>query len=90
MADEKPESKAEASEEESEQSLLPKSFFNGKDLEIGTKCEVKIEGIYDDEVAVSYVPHKKDGDKDKPDRDTMDGAMNELESEATAAPNTGY
>lgn len=56
--------------EENETSLLPKSFFRGKDLEIGKTCKVKIEGIYEDEVEISYVPHKKD--KDGKDKDSDD------------------
>lgn len=73
MADEKSESEIEATEDESEQALLPKSFFGGKDLEVGKKCEVRVEGIYDEEIAVSYVPHKKDRDgKDKDSDDDDD------------------
>jgi hypothetical protein len=93
MADEeKPDSEVDASEDESEQALLPKSFFAGKDLEIGSKCEVKIEGIYEDEIAVSYVPHKKDKDgKEKSnssdDDESMDGAMKRMDS--MAEPMTG-
>lgn len=95
--DENPESAMDATEEESEQALLPKSFFAGKDLEIGSKCEVRVEGIYDDEVAVSYVPKKKDkdgkdkdsDDESKPKRDSMDGAMREMEMMATTAPAPG-
>lgn len=92
-------SEVEGSEEESEQALLPKSFFAGKELEVGKKCEVRVEGIYDDEVAVSYVPHKKkdkdgkdkdsdddDDSKSKPRRDSMDGALREMDMMAVAPP----
>jgi len=72
MADETM-SAEEAAEDESEQALLPKSFFAGKDLEVGSKCKIKVEGIYDDEVAVSYVKSKKkDGKKDNDSDDDDD------------------
>lgn len=83
MAEDKPASEMDATEDESEQALVPKSFFAGKDLEIGSKCEVRVEGIYDDEVAISYVAHKKDkGDKDKSEDDSMDGAMSRMDEMA--------
>lgn len=87
---EKTESEIEASEEsEQETALLPRSWFQGKDLEIGSKCELKIEGLYDDEVEVSYVPHKKnkdgkdsDDEDEADDHDSMDGAMKRMDSMA--------
>lgn len=72
MADE-PKSEIEAMEDDSQEALVPREFFMGKDLEVGKKCEVRIEGIYDDEIAISYVPHKKSKDgKDKSDDDDSD------------------
>jgi hypothetical protein len=60
-------SKSEASEMEEdagqETALLPKSLFQGKSLEPGSKCEIKIESVMGDEVEVSYVPHKDKDDK---------------------------
>jgi hypothetical protein len=38
--------------------LLPKDFFHGKPLEVGTICKIKVEKVLDGQVAVSYVPHK--------------------------------
>ena len=38
--------------------LLPKEFFQGKDLEVGTECKVRITQVMDDQVAVEYVPHE--------------------------------
>lgn len=86
MAAKEPTSEMEATEEESEQALLPKSFFQGKDLEVGKKCEIRVEGIYDEEIAVSYVPHKKkdkDGkDKDSDDDDDSDDKPRRRDSDA--------
>lgn len=44
--------------------LLPKSFFEGKDLEPGTVCRVKIEKVYDDQVSVKYLPHEAESDRE--------------------------
>lgn len=95
MAEDKPASEMDATEDESEQALVPKSFFAGKDLKIGSKCEVRVEGIYDDEVAISYVAHKKesDSDKDKKEKsseDSMEGAMSRMDEMAGPASNEGY
>lgn len=43
--------------------MLPKTFFGGKDLTPGTRCEVEIEQVMDDEVHVRYVPHSESDDK---------------------------
>jgi hypothetical protein len=48
------ESGAEADEAENI-AILPISFFQGKDLEVGGTCTVKVESIGDDQVQVSYV-----------------------------------
>lgn len=57
-----PESKDQ--EDDSQTELLSKSFFQGKDLQIGSRCEVEIVQIMDDQVAVKYVPH----DEEKEDK----------------------
>lgn len=65
-APETEESPAEESKEREsgeETALLPKSLFSGKDIEPGSKCEVEIVHVYDDEVEVKYVPH---GTKEEP------------------------
>lgn len=36
----------------SETSILPKSFFSGKDLKPGDKCDVEIVAIHDNDVEV--------------------------------------
>lgn len=40
--------------------LLPKEFFQGKELEIGSRCEVEIQRVHDTQVEVTYVPHTED------------------------------
>lgn len=59
-----------------ETALLPKSFFQGKSLEVGKKCEVEIVSLYDSEAEVKYVEHKKDDDdkKERKDSDKSDAA----------------
>lgn len=49
--------------------LLPKSFFQGKDLEPGKKCEVEIVAEHEDEVEVRYVKHggRKDSGEPEPE-----------------------
>jgi hypothetical protein len=37
--------------------LLPIAFFEGKELEPGSTCTVKISRVLDDQVEVTYVPH---------------------------------
>lgn len=39
-------------------SVLPKDFFQGKELEPGTRCEIEIVRVHDQDVEVSYVPHE--------------------------------
>ncbi len=39
---------------------LPASFFQGKPLKEGARCEVEIEGVEGSQVTVSYVPHEDD------------------------------
>ena len=62
-----------------ETALLPKSFFQGKELEVGKKCEVEIVSLYDDEAEVKYVEHKKD-DKDKSGSDSKPTPDNDAEA----------
>lgn len=55
-----------------ETALLPRSFFSGKELEPGKKCEIEIVSLMDGEAEVKYVPHKEKSEEkkeDKPDRD---------------------
>ncbi len=54
----------ETSESSGEPALLPRSFFQGKDLEVGKTCEVRIEKLTQDSALVSYVPHKEEADEE--------------------------
>jgi hypothetical protein len=45
---------------ESKTALLPISFFEGKELTPGTECKVRVEGVQEDQVEVSYVPHTEE------------------------------
>lgn len=56
-------------------SLLPKSFFGGKDLEPGKECKVQVVAVHGDDVEVKYVPHDE-GDEMKDGG--MDGARNRM------------
>lgn len=56
--------------------LLPKSFFQGKDLDIGKQCKVEIVRLLDSEVEVRYVRHE---DKDKEEDDSEDVVVEEEE-----------
>ena len=55
---EAPEESREPAEGRSKTALLPIDFFQGKPLEPGTTCSVKVEEVYEDQVSVSYVPHE--------------------------------
>ncbi len=65
----------EATEHQSDQStgLLPKSFFDGKELTPGTECKVRIERVLDDEVEISYVPHDQEESESSPDDESAEG-----------------
>jgi hypothetical protein len=60
--------KEESKEQEAgeDTALLPKSLFSGKDIEPGSKCEVEIVHIYEDEVEVKYVKHNKESKGEAP------------------------
>lgn len=68
----------------SETALLPKSFFQGKDLEIGKTCKVRVERLLEDDVEVSYVHHKDKDDSDDDDEDETEAVEVEEEDEAYA------
>lgn len=52
-----------------ETALLPKSLFQGKELEPGSTCKIKIESIMGDEVEVSYVKHEEKEEKKEEEDD---------------------
>jgi hypothetical protein len=67
--------------------LLPRAFFAGKSLEPGSKCEVEIVHVYDDEVAVKYVAHKASKD-DEPADDAVEEETEAVETPEGAAEAT--
>lgn len=87
MTDDQDMMESEDEADEQETALLPRSWFQGSDIEIGKKCKLKVEGVFEDEIEVSYVKSKKkdgkdsddDDDDDKPkrrrDRDSREGEM---------------
>ncbi len=40
--------------------LLPIDFFQGKTLEPGSTCSVRIDKVFEDQVSVTYVPHREE------------------------------
>ncbi len=45
--------------------LLPKSFFQGKDLKVGKQCKVEIVALHESEAEVRYVPHSNSESSEK-------------------------
>lgn len=62
-------------EEGGETSLLPRSFFAGKELTPGKECKVKIVAVHGDDVEVEYVPHDEG---DETEAGGMDGARSRM------------
>ncbi len=66
--------------ESSEQTaLLPTDFFQGKELEPGSTCEVRISRVLDGQVEVTYVPHSEPEVGEEaayPEDEEMSGLMN--------------
>lgn len=56
----------ESSESDASTGLLPTSFFQGKDLQPGSRCEVEIARVHDDQVEVKYVSHSQDEEMTEP------------------------
>lgn len=50
----------EAKSDTDQTALLPKSFFQGKDLSVGKQCKVEIVRLLEDEAEVKYVRHNSD------------------------------
>lgn len=42
--------------------LLPREFFQGKDLTPGTKCEIEVVKVHDDQAEVRYMPHEENAE----------------------------
>lgn len=47
--------------------LVPKEFFEGKELKPGDRCEVEIAAIHDEEVSLKYVGHDQEEEREEPD-----------------------
>jgi len=69
------------SESSAQTALLPTDFFQGKELEPGSECKVRIERVLDGQVEVTYVPHGTEepevGEETGPEDEEMAGYMNE-------------
>lgn len=60
--------------------LLPKDFFGDKTLEPGTRCEVEVSRVLDDQVQVTKVPEseykgEEPDDMPAPSESEMDAMM---------------
>lgn len=51
---------AENAESTTKTTLIPIDFFEGKDLEPGTECKIRITKVHDDQVEAEYVPHREE------------------------------
>lgn len=49
-------------------SILPRSFFAGKDLKVGDKCDVTVTAIHENDVEVEPCDS---GDEEKPEEDAQ-------------------
>lgn len=80
--DEKPEPDM-AKDSSENTSLLPKSFFGDKEMEVGASCCVKIVAIHGDEVEVESCGDKEDSnDTKEDDSEDMSGVMGKIDSMA--------
>ena len=70
--------KADKSEEDEGEALLPKSFFGG-DVKPGHRCMVEVTHVGEDQCVVKYV----DEGKESPAPSEMERAGNEMTSMAT-------
>lgn len=58
------------------EATLPVSFFEGKPLEEGARCEVEIVSVHGDSVQAKYVPHG-DADEGEPEKPEMHRLIDE-------------
>jgi hypothetical protein len=61
-------------------SILPKSFFGGRDLKVGLKCDVEITAIHENDVEV-----KGCSSPDEDDTDSQDDESTEAPSDSEGA-----
>lgn len=76
--------KDQKSQDEDPTELLSKSFFQGKDLEVGSRCEVEITQIMDDQVSVKYVPHEESKTEERSESMPPSAGMGASESDPYA------
>lgn len=70
----------EAEASEGPVGLLPKEVFGDKPLEVGSRCEIEIERVMDNQVQIKVLPHQY-GDEAEPAPDApADAEMAELMS----------
>jgi hypothetical protein len=69
---------------------LPASFFQGKSLKEGARCEVEIENVDGDQVTVSYVPHEDDKENSPYDHPPADHADFNASVDQAAGGGSGY
>jgi len=73
--------KPEDSSKSENTALLPKSFFSGKEFEVGSTACVKIVAIHGDEIEVEADSEKKSEDENsQEDSPEMSGAMGKIDS----------
>lgn len=71
-----PQESGEKSEDSAQSTaLLPKNFFQGKNLGPGKKCEVEIVSEHEDEVEVRYVKHGGKKESEEPELENAMTAM---------------
>lgn len=68
---------------DTETALLPKSVLRGYKCEVGDKLVLRVNGIYDDEVAVT-VEREQKGSEAKGDEDENESALSPTDEEAAS------
>jgi hypothetical protein len=81
---EAPEAEASPASAETRTALIPIDFFEGKDLEPGTECTIRIAKVHDDQVEAEYVPHAAEEEFESGEemgaemQEAMSGGMEEM------------
>lgn len=68
----------EGAEEVGETSLLPKSFFAGKDPSPGDQCMVEVMRVHGDECEVKYVKHDEAAEPEEPSVEGVNGRLDSM------------
>ncbi len=61
--------------------LLPIDFFQGKDLEPGSECKVRVSRVLDGQVEVTYVQHESEEPEVGAEPEPADPEMEQLMGE---------